>query len=213
MAKKSSLKAKQARIKKGNVVEVNLKGVEAGKRKQRNIPDGNYLAVVDRVETAVFKSGNKGVTWVFEIVESGKADGAPFWYHNVLVNEDGSTAENNLWAFRGVLQALDPKIKIPDSSLRVPLDKLQGRHVGVEIVMGEDQNGKPRSEINDVFHPEFLEDDEDADESKDDEEEPDDEFEDEEDDDEEDEEEEEDDFEDDEDDEDEDEIDLDEDEL
>lgn len=209
-ASSSRLKPGHAKVSKG-VVEVNLTGVEARKRKATIIPEGNYLAKVVKAQTKTFNSGRKGVEWVFELDE-GKYKGARFWYNNVLLESDNTPMENTLWSFRGVLQALEPKIKIPDGALKVPLDKLVGRHVALEIIDGE-YEGKVRSEINDVFHPELLgeedeEELEDEDDELEDEEEEDDDLEDEEEEDEEDEEEDEEDEE-----EDDDEIDLDEDEL
>lgn len=206
MAKaKSTVKPGKVKVTKG-VVEVNLTGVEARKRRATVVPEGNYLAKVVKASTKKFKSGSQGVEWVFEI-ESGSAKGARFYYNNVLIDADGAVMENTLWSFRGVLQALEPKIKIPDGALKVPLDKLIGKTVALEMVDG-DYEGKIRSEINDVFHPELLDEDEEDDELEDEEDEDDEEEdEDEEDEEDDDEEEEEDDEEDD------DDIDLDEDEL
>lgn len=206
--KKSGLKPGQARVSK-DTIEVNLAGIEARQRKAAHIPEGNYKAKIVSAETKKFSTGKKGVVTVFEIDE-GKHKGARFWNNNVLLLEDDSPATDNLWAFRGLLQALTPEVKIPERSLKIPLDKLVGRTAVLEIVDGE-YEGKIRSEINDIFHESLLDEDEEDEEDEDEDEDEDFDDEDEEEDDDEDEDEDED--EEDEDEEDEDEIDLDEDEL
>ncbi len=188
---------KKAKLTK-DLVEVNLKGVEAKERRTRLvIPEGTYNAVVVQSNTKKFGTGAKGVVWVFEVTDSGKGKGSRFYYNTMLIDADGDVATNNLWAFRGVLQALKPPVKIADSMMKIPLAKMLKRTCALEIVDGE-YEGKIRSEISDVFNQKLMEEDED---------ELDDDFEDEEEDDELEEEEE------DEEEEDEDEIDLDEDEL
>ena len=185
---------KKATLTKG-VVEVNLKGVEAQARRAKvRIPEGVYNAKVAEANTKKFETGSRGVVWVFEVTDNGKAKGARLYYNTVLINADGEVATNNLWSFRGVLQALKPNVKISDSMMKIPLTKLVGRTCALEVV-DDDYEGKIRSTISDVFNQKLMEEDED---------ELDDDFEEEEEDEEEDEEEEE---------EDEEEIDLDEDEL
>ncbi len=181
------------------VVELDLTGVEASDRRRKTqIPEGTYNAKVAEAETHKFGSGSKGVVWVFEITDAGKAKGARLWYNNVLVTPDGETATDSLWSFRGVLQSFEPRVKIPDRMIKVNLAKMVGRAVALEVVDGE-YEGKIRSEISDVFHPDLLDEEDDLEEEEDDlEEEEDEEEEDEEEEDEE---------------EDEEEIDLDEDEL
>lgn len=197
--------AKKPKITKSGL-EVDLTGVEASeRRRKRRIPEGNYRAKVDKVGPAKFKTGSKGVTWEFVIIDAGKGKGAKFWYNNALIDADGEIMENTLWSLRGVLQALEPRVKIPDKLMKIPYEKVVGRTVALEIATDEDNEGNLRSEIIDVFHPSLLEEEE---EDEDDEDEEDDEDWEEEDDDEE---EEDDDDEDEEDDEDE--FDLDEDEL
>lgn len=199
MAKKTTstkIKAGTGRVKDKTTVVVNLSGVEARARKAVHIPEGNYKAKVVKAETfEAQSSGNPGVKWTYEIVE-GPYKGARFYNNTMLI-------ESSIWAFRGALQALEPKVNIKDSAMQIPLDKLTGRTCALEIVDGEYDN-KIRSEINDVFHESLLEDEEEDEYEEDDEEEEEDDFEDEEDDDEEEE---------DDEDEDEDELDLDEDEL
>lgn len=158
--KRSGLAPGKVRI-KGGVIQANLSGVEVSK-KRMNVPEGHYEAKITKADVVEFNSGKQGVTWVLELVEAGKYNGAPFWYHNVLINEDGSVAENSLWSFRGFLEAVEPRVSIPDRALKIPVEKLVGRHVVLDIVTGE-YKGKPQSEINDVLHPDLMEEDDEGD--------------------------------------------------
>jgi len=152
--------AAKAKLTKG-VVEVNLKGVEAQARRAKvRIPEGVYNAKIAEANTTKFDSGSKGVKWVFEITDDGKGRGSRLYYNTVLIDADGEVATNNLWSFRGVLQALKPKVNISDSMMKIPLSKLVGRTCALEVVDGE-YEGKIRSEISDVFNQKLMEEDED----------------------------------------------------
>lgn len=151
-----------------DTIEIDLSGVQASDRRRKTrIPEGIYVAKVVSATGKKFGTGSQGVEWVFEITDAGKGKGARFWYNNVLKDSDGNTMENSLWSFRGVLQALSPAIKIPDRMMKVPLDRLPGRTVALEIADGEDNNGKLRSEIVDVFNESLIEDDDEADDDED----------------------------------------------
>ena len=150
------------------VVELDLTGVEASDRRRKTqIPEGTYNAKVVEASTKKFGSGSKGVTWVFEVTDAGKAKGARLWYNNVLVTADGETATESLWSFRGVLQSFEPRVKIPDRLVKINLAKMIGKQVALEVIDGE-YEGKIRSEISDVFHPDLLDDEEDDLEEEDD---------------------------------------------
>lgn len=158
--------AKKAKVNK-DYVEVDLSGVTASDRRRKaHIPEGSYEAKIVSAKGKKFSSGSKGVEWVVEVTTPGKGKGARFWYHNVLVNAEGQVAENSLWSFKGFLQAIEPKIKIPDSMVKVPVGKLVGRAVAIEVA-DDDYEGKLKSTIIDVFHPSLLE-EEDEPESDDD---------------------------------------------
>lgn len=168
-------------------LSINLAGVEAAERRgKRVIPEGVYRARVDKAYGKKFSSGNSGVVWEFVVTDSGKGKGARFWHNNTFIDTDGNVMESSLWSLKGTLQALSPAIKIKDSLMDIPLEKLVGRTVAIEVADGEDNEGKTRSEIIDVFNESLIEaDDEDDDEDEDEEsEEEDDEEEDSEDDDE-----------------------------
>ncbi len=153
----------KAKITKG-AVEVDLTGVSASDRRRKTrIPEGSYNAKVVEASTKKFGTGSKGVVWVFEVTDDGKGKGARLWYNNVLINAEGEVADNSLWSFRGVLQALEPKVKIPDKMIKVPLGKLVNRTVAIEVIDGEN-DGVIRSEISDVFHPSLMDEDDDEDE-------------------------------------------------
>lgn len=150
---------------------VDLSGVEASERRRKvRIPEGIYLAKVDKVEKAKFNSGSRGVTWQFVITDSGKGKGARLYYNNAVIDAEGQVMENTLWSLRGVLQALEPRIKIPDKMMKIPFDKLVGRKVALEVADDEYED-KIRSTIVDVFHPDLIEEEEvDEEESDEDEE-------------------------------------------
>ena len=150
-----SLGPGKARIVSKTTVKVNLKGVTAKARKAYRVPEGDYLAVVASAEAKSFKTGNPGVAWQFTIDDGQYKGVGPFFYNTMLIEE-------SIWSFRGVLQALEPKMKIPDSMMDVDLKKTIGRHVGIRLVDGEFE-GKVRSEIDDVFHPDLLQTEEEED--------------------------------------------------
>lgn len=161
--------AKRPKITKSGL-EIDLTGVEASERRRKQrIPEGVYHAKVREVGPHKFNTGSKGVQWVFEITDAGKGKGARFWYNNALVDADGEVMEQALWSLRGVLQALEPRIKIPDKMMKIPYDKVEGRTVALEI--GDDEyEEKVRSTIIDVFHPSLIEDEDEDVEDEDEEE-------------------------------------------
>jgi len=152
-----------------SAVEVDLTGVSASERRRKTvIPEGSYNAKIVSASGKKFGTGSRGVEWVVEVTDAGKGKGARFWYNNVLITKDGETAENSLWSFRGFLQAIDPIVKIPDRMVKIPLDKLVGRSVAIEVADGEDNEGKIRSEIVDVFNPSQMDDEDEVEEEDDD---------------------------------------------
>lgn len=158
----------KAKVRSKDLIEVDLTGVSASDRRRKVvIPEGTYRAKVVSATGKKFSTGSRGAEWVFEITDKGKGKGARFWYNNVLVTADGDVAENNLWSFRGVLQALSPAIKIPDSMIKVPMKKMVGRTCALEIADGEDNEGKLRSEIIDVFNESLLDGEDEEDEMED----------------------------------------------
>lgn len=165
--------AKKPKITKSGL-EIDLTGVEASERRaKRRIPEGVYRAKVDKVGPKKFSTGSRGVEWQFVIIQDGKGKGARFYENNTLIDADGEVMEHTLWSFRGILQALSPKIKIPDSLMKIPFDKLVDRTAAIEVADDEDDEGKVRSTIIDVFTEDLLdeeEDEEDEDEDDDDEE-------------------------------------------
>ena len=147
--KSGKARAGTARREGSDTVVTNLKGVEGRRRRRPHIPEGNYLAKVVEAEAGESAAGDDMVTWVFEITDGDEA-GQRFWYRNVLTTKA-------LWNFRAVLEALGVKVK--DSAMNIPLNRLVGRTCALEIVDGEYKN-KTISEINDVFPEALLEEDE-----------------------------------------------------
>ncbi len=141
------LKAGSARINSKDDVSVNLKGIEAGGKAPR-IPEGMYHAKVQSAVAGTAKSsGNPLILWKFEITE-GPMTGKVIWDRTILI-------DTSLWTFRRTLEAI--RVKIKDSTMDIPLDRLAGRTCGIEVVDGDEYNGKIKSEINDVFREELLE--------------------------------------------------------
>lgn len=168
MAVKKTSTAKPKLSKTG--IAIDLTGVEAAARRRKvRIPEGNYRAKIDKVYSKKFSTGSQGVVWEIVITDEGKGKGARFWYNNTLVDKDGEVMTASLWSFRGVLQALKPAIKIPDKLMNIPFEKLVGRTVAIEVTDDEDDEGKIRSQIIDVFKEELLEEDEEDDEEEEDE--------------------------------------------
>ncbi len=144
---KKRLKAGSASVRSDTQVDVNLKGVEAGGSAPR-IPEGSYRAKVQSAKAGKAKStGNDLVLWKFEIIE-GPQSGVVIWDRTMLLDQ-------SLWTFRRTLEAL--KIKVKDSTMTIPLERLVGKTCGIEVVDGDEFNGKIKSEINDVFREELLE--------------------------------------------------------
>lgn len=194
---------KKARLTKEGL-EVDLSGVSARERRVKKvIPEGIYRAKVVSVGPRKYSTDRRGVEWVVEVIDDGPGRGARFWHNNVFIDTDGSVMTDSLWTIRGTLQALSPKVKIPEKLSKFPWSKLEGRTVAIEVADGEDNEGRPRSEILDVFNEDLIEDETGPVEDEEDEDEED--WEEEEDDFEEDEDEEDEDFEDEDEDEDEDE--------
>ena len=154
----SRLKAGTAKIKSEDTVAINPKGIEVGGRAPR-LPEGNYLAEVKSAKAAEAKSsGNPMVVWEFKIVD-GKYEGTVLRHRTVLIPQ-------SLWSFRQVLEAL--KVKLKDSTMEIPLPRLVGRTCGIEVVDGDEYEGRIRSEINDFFRQELLEAEREADEDEED---------------------------------------------
>lgn len=157
MATAKGPKPGTGKIKDKDTVVVNLAGVTAKARKTVHLPAGNYRAKVVKAETKTFKTGNSGVSWAYEIIE-GKGKGSVFWNNTMLV-------ESSIWAFRAALQALTPKVNIKDGAMSIPLSKLVGRTCVIELVDGE-YEGKIRSEVNDVFHEDLLDEEDEVEEEE-----------------------------------------------
>jgi len=153
--KGSKLKAGTARKVSDNVVSANLKGIE-GRTRRAHITEGTYRAKVVEAKADTTKAGDPMVVTVLEIIDHEKYAGQRFWDRTVLVPQA-------LWRFRANLEALGVKIK--DSTMNIPLDRLEGRTCGIEIVDGE-YKGKTVSEINDLFSEDLLDEEEDDEEDE-----------------------------------------------
>lgn len=162
--------AKKARLTKEGL-EVDLSGVTAKERRaKRVIPEGIYRAKVISVGPKKYSTDRKGVEWIVEVIDDGPGKGARFWHNNVFIDVDGTIMTDSLWTIRGSLQALTPKIKIPEKLSKFPWNKLKGRTVALEIADGDDNEGRPRSEILDFFNEDLIEEEDEVDEIEEEEE-------------------------------------------
>lgn len=151
-AGRGKAKGNFGRVVSKSSVELNLAGIEAKARKTVRIPEGDYLAKVVSAATFTSNNGNPGIKWSFEVIE-GKYKGAGPYYNNTMLGEE------SLWAVRGTLQAMKPAVKIPESAFKLDLKKYIGKTVALTLV-DDEYDGRIRSTIDDVFHPDLLEADE-----------------------------------------------------
>ena len=122
--------------KKGNIVTLNMRGVET----RVNVEPGEYDAKVVEVTQ---EEGDKGtyLAWKFEITD-GDAEGAPLYYNTSLTKQ-------SLWNLKGLLETLD--VDIPDDEFDIDLDELVDGELRL-IVDEEEYNGKMKARVVD-FEP------------------------------------------------------------
>jgi hypothetical protein len=119
---------------RGNIVTVNMKGVE-GKRPR--IAPGEYASKVLEVTQ---EQGDKApyLAWVFEVTE-GKSEGAKLYLNTSL-------SKPSLWNLRGLLEAMD--VEVPDDEMDIDLADMVDKEV-LLIVDDEEYEGKKRSKVVD----------------------------------------------------------------
>lgn len=152
MYKKFKEELTMARKKKGNNVNIDLSGVEAG---FETIPEGQYTVVVDETEIKTSQnSGNEYISFTFEVSE-GKHKGAKL-FHNCSLQPQA------LFNLKQVLTALG--FEIPNKGFDLDIEDLVGLECDVEVAH-EKYEGKKKSRI-----VEFITDGEDNDDSDEEEE-------------------------------------------
>lgn len=127
-------------------VSVNFKGVES---KRKLVPEGDYPIRVVEAEKTVSSNDNDQIEFVFEIFDSGVADGAKLWMYCPLT-------ENSLWKLRSVLECLG--VEVPDDELDIELEELVGLSM-MGVVTHETYDGTKRAKLVDFFNSETEEED------------------------------------------------------
>lgn len=129
-----------------NVVVIDFSKEEGGGGRVR-VPEGDYLAKILGGKRGTSKSsGNPMVTLQF-VGTKGKLKGKEFRDYFPLSN-------NMLWKIRQVLEATGQSV--PKSKLKIDLDALKGKTVGVTMEDDEDDNGKVRSRPADYVDPDDV---------------------------------------------------------
>lgn len=129
--------AVKTKTKRGNVLKVDMTGVEAG---GVLIPQGNYSVEVEDVEVKNGQTGKPNLSWKFTIIE-GKFKGSKLFYNTSLQPQA-------LFNLKKVLLSLG--IEVPDSTMSLDLSEIIGSTCDVEVGH-EDYDGKLRSRITDFI--------------------------------------------------------------
>lgn len=108
------------------------------------VEPGNYLAKVKSVKKETAKSsGNPMLVVTFEFL-SGPAQGRTIVDRHILT-------ESSLWTLRNLLEAMG--FKVPAREMRLDIDTLLNRKVGIVVVDGDEYQGRIKSEVSDYLPP------------------------------------------------------------
>lgn len=108
------------KARKGRIVNVDFEGVESG---GRSCEDGTYPAIIHEIEEGESKEGNPKIEIKWKI--TGKKN------NGVVIYDHVSLLPNALWRLKGLLEALGEEI--PNSSVDLDLDDLDGREANIEV--------------------------------------------------------------------------------
>ena len=135
--------AVKTKTKRGNVLKVDMTGVEAG---GVLIPQGNYSVEVEDVEVKNGQTGKPNLSWKFTIME-GKFKGSKLFYNTSLQPQA-------LFNLKRVLLCLG--VEVPDSTMNLDLSEVIGLSCDVEVGH-EDYDGKLRARITEFIQPDLEE--------------------------------------------------------
>lgn len=121
-----------AKLKKKTIL-VDMEGVESGGRK---VDDGDYTAVVHKVEQKESKEGNEMLVVQWKI--TSKSSKGSIVYDNV------SLLPQALWRLKTILECIGEEV--PDGVLELDPDDLVGKEARIEIT-NEKYEGKDRPKI------------------------------------------------------------------
>jgi hypothetical protein len=139
MAKKAKSKSSSKRT-----LSVNMSNVERGGA--RRLPEGDYKVTIKKAEKGENQnSGNAQLIITYEVIsdeQKGKT-----------VKDYMAVTEKALWRIGNLLDAVG--MKWSQKTINIPLDKLEGRELGVTLV-DDEYGGKIRSKIADFLDEETI---------------------------------------------------------
>lgn len=156
---------------KAQVVKLDLRKTERGKKGGHRYPEGEYKIKVNSAERKTSQSGNTQIVMQCTILAPEKYEGKPLIDRLTLT-------EAAMFRVGWLLDAIG--IKWKNAVVNFPLDKLKGKILGVQLY-DDEYSGRTSSKVAEYYSEEeiddFLEDDEeeDGDEEEDEDEEEDDE--------------------------------------
>lgn len=122
--------------------------ISGGGLRSDHIPEGDYLArVVDCQEFEVKdQKGVKRLVWSLEIVEPTKYAGKKVLNSTTLKKE-------SLWALRAFLANMIGEERVPQSILKIPIEKIvtAKKQVGVTVEDDDYNPNKLKSKVTDTF--------------------------------------------------------------
>ena len=142
MAKKAT-KSKSSKSSK-RTLSVNMAGVE--RRGSQRLPEGDYKVTIKKAEKGENQnSGNAQLIITYEVIsdeQKGKT-----------VKDYMAVTEKALWRIGNLLDAVG--MKWSQKTINIPLDKLEGKELGVTLV-DDEYAGKIKSKIADFLDEETI---------------------------------------------------------
>lgn len=117
----------------------------------KNVPEGDYVAVIDSVTEGESNAGNEQWIFILSLVNHPGKGTYPYYCQT----------DDNLWKVRNLIQATGTDV--PKRKVKVDPNKLVGKEVGVTME-DDEYEGRMKSVIANVFPPEEVEDEPEAEE-------------------------------------------------
>lgn len=124
-----SLKKRHGRL------SLDFTGVESGGG--RAVPDGDYIAIIDKITEEESSEGNPYLAWQWKITEAGEAKGARIY-------DNTSLQPQALWRLKSLLEVLGEEV--PEGAMDLDIGDLIGRSAKLEIA-NEKYQGKDRPRV------------------------------------------------------------------
>lgn len=165
MARSTSGKKTSSKKKSGDVVKLDMRKTERGKKGGYRYPESEYKIRIDKAERKTAQSGSTQIQLNCTIVAPEKYDGKP-----LIVRE--TLSEKAMYRTGWLLDACG--IKWGNKIIELPLKKIEGKVVGV-LLHDEEYNNRISSRVSEYYTEEevdgILEGGDDDDEDEDDEDE------------------------------------------